>query len=120
MRASRNCWEKNRYPLAMEHRLTRQDCKNWMARNGYPTPPRSACLGCPYRSIDEWRAVKEDAHAWYQVVQYDKAIRFAAGMEEATYLHRSCKPIDEVDFGAQANEHQIDLWGNECDGMCGV
>ena len=32
------------------------------------------------------------------------------------YTHRSCKPLDEVDF--DLNKNQLDMFENECDGVC--
>ena len=34
------------------------------------------------------------------------------------YTHRSCKPLDEVNFNPDDN--QLDMFNNECEGMCGV
>jgi hypothetical protein len=36
------------------------------------------------------------------------------------YLHRSLKPLEEVDFRNAEDFGQIDAFGNECEGMCGV
>ena len=33
------------------------------------------------------------------------------------YLHNSCKPLDEVHFDVNKS---LDLFGNECEGMCGI
>ena len=32
-------------------------------------------------------------------------------------MHRSCKNLDEVKF---KDDEQLDLFNNECEGMCGV
>jgi hypothetical protein len=29
-------------------------------------------------------------------------------------------PLDQADLSTPADRGQLDLWGNECDGMCGV
>ena len=34
------------------------------------------------------------------------------------YLHREAIPIDEVDFNKK-KDNQLDLFNNECEGMCG-
>ena len=36
------------------------------------------------------------------------------------YLHRSCVPLDEADLDTPADKGQLDLFADECDGMCGV
>lgn len=40
------------------------------------------------------------------------------GQEQPAFVHRSCRPLDEVDFDPQRD--QVDLFVNECEGMCGV
>jgi len=36
------------------------------------------------------------------------------------FLHRSCLPLDEADIDTLADKGQLDLFADECDGMCGV
>ncbi len=38
---------------------------------------------------------------------------------EAAFLHRSLKPLDEVAFKGD-DPNQISLFDNECEGICGV
>jgi len=118
----------NVYPL-IDKKLSRTDCLNWITKQGYPTPPRSACTFCPFHSTHEWQELKKDKKEWDKVVELDKAIRSQerfnkkSGAETLTdeiYLHRSCKPIDEIDFNEQ--DKQQDLFygmNNECEGYCG-
>lgn len=112
-------WRRNRYPL-IEKRMTRGHCLEWMSRNGYPQPPRSACLGCPFHSDEEWQRIKDGpAYEWADVVEFDAAIRHAGGMRGDTFLHRSCKPIAEIEFNTVAASGQYSML-DECEGMCGV
>ncbi len=115
----------NVYPL-VDAKLSREDCKKWMKEKGYPTPPRSACTFCPYHSTEEWLKVKQNKEEWAEVVAMDKALRNperfkvggqSAAIKDELYLHRSCVPIDQVDFGKE--DPQLDLFNNECEGMCG-
>lgn len=105
------------FPL-LEFELSRQDCLDWMKEQGYPLPPKSACIGCPYHSDKVWVEMKRnDKEAWNDAVDFDREIRNFPGLKGKAYLHRSCKPLDEVQF----NEHeQLDLFANECEGMCGL
>ncbi|BAQ89212.1 Phosphoadenosine phosphosulfate reductase like [uncultured Mediterranean phage uvMED] len=120
----------NEYPL-VDKKMTRQDCLQWLEDNFYPTPPRSACTFCPYHSNKEWLNIKNgDPEEWKEVVEMDKAIRSqerfkeknkgSGTLKDEIFLHRSCKPIDEVDF--EETSPQLDLFygfSNECEGMCG-
>lgn len=119
MKPSRHAWMEVRYPLAMEIGFTRHDCLRWMERNGYPRPPRSACIGCPFHSDHEWRDMRDNRpEEWRDAVEFDAAIRDAGGMRGKSYLHRSLTPLAEAPI--DGNTAQADLWGEECEGMCGV
>ena len=114
-------WIENDYPL-IDKRMTRGDCLEWMKRRGYPLPPRSACTICPMRKNAEWRWLKDnDPAGWKQAVEVDRAIR--NGMRgikaEAVYLHRSLKPLDQVDL-TNNDDRMGNLFMAECQGMCGV
>lgn len=117
MKPSRNKWQHHTWPL-IDARMTRADCLMWMQRNGYPQPPKSSCLGCPYHSDRQWQEIKNGpANEWADVVAMDKAIRIVPKMRLEQFMHRSCKPIDQVQF---SDETQVDMFGNECEGLCGV
>lgn len=125
MKPSREPWMIVRYPLAMEIRMTRNDCLNWMERKGYPKPPRSACIGCPFHNDQEWLRMKQERPDEFKdACQFDDSIRRAGGMRGNTYLHRLCIPLREVDLEGRVKSHTGDLplhpMGNECEGMCGV
>jgi hypothetical protein len=57
-------WQINRWPL-IEQGVTRLDCLRWLERHGYPQPPKSACIGCPFHSDDHWRRMRaRDPDVW--------------------------------------------------------
>lgn len=116
MKPARNLWQHHTWPL-IDMRMTRADCLVWMERAGYPRPPKSSCLGCPYHSDQQWQEIKAVPEEWADVVEVDAAIRETPKMRLKQFMHRSCKPIDQVQF---SNENQIDMFINECEGMCGV
>jgi len=121
MKPSMEDWQINRFPL-IEQRLSRHDCLMWLQRYGYPKPPKSACIGCPYHSDAEWRRLRTvDPAGWADAVDLDKAIRNGLrGIYGEMYLHRSGVPLDQVDLSTDADRGQLDLWPNECEGMCGL
>jgi len=47
MKESREKRIKHRWPL-VDLGMKRHNCLRWMERNGFPKPPRSACVYCPY------------------------------------------------------------------------
>jgi len=127
MKVSRDAWCQMRWPL-IEMRMSRHDCLEWMKKNGYPEPPRSACTFCPFHSDAEWRRIKSGMpDEFADVVNFEKRMQEVAkedGLLQYTpYLHPSCKPIGEVDFRSDDEKGQLLLWNsmqNECEGMCGV
>lgn len=113
----------NLFPL-VEKRMTRGDCVAWLKRNGYTTPPKSACYFCPYTSDERWMQMKREApEEWARAVAFDyslrkrRATKLAAGIKGEIFVHRSMKPLEFADLG---DEQTIDMFGNECEGMCGV
>ena len=80
----------------------------------------SACLCCPFNSEAEWLDIKNgDPEEWKDVVEFDNAIRKLGGDRGDLFLHRSCQPLEEVDFFTLENAGQMSLL-DECEGMCGV
>ena len=125
MKDSRYPWVGNRFPL-IEMQMTRRDCKDWMRKKGYPEPPRSACYYCPFHGFKEWKDLRDkDPDAFKDAVDFDKNLRernrIFSKKKMTVYLHKSCKPLDEVDFDDDKDKGQL-TWDfkAECEGMCGV
>lgn len=117
---SNEVWNANQFPL-LDARMSRQDCLRWMERHGYPAPPKSSCLGCPYHSDAQWRAIKADPEAWADVIEIDAIIRQPVrGIKGQQFMHRRLLPLAEVDFSTAEERGQVNLFENECEGICGV
>lgn len=119
MKPSREPWKIHRWPL-VDLGMSRNDCLRWMERKGYPLPPKSSCIGCPFHSDHEWRSIKADPTLWADALEVDNAIRQQPGMKARQFMHRSCKPLAEVDLSTAEDHGQVDMFNNECEGMCGV
>lgn len=121
MKPSRDSWCVNVWPL-IDRGMTRRDCLKWMEAKGFPKPPRSACVYCPYHSNAEWRRLKnEEPEEFQRAVDFEQRLQKAAEQTTFTsslYLHRSCVPLSEAPL-ADDDGHPS-LFGNECEGMCGV
>lgn len=126
MRDSRDKWAQNRYPL-VEKRMHRYDCKQWMQKNGFPDPPRSACIYCPFHSDEEWRRLRNEEPAEFaKAISFEKKLqqqhtKYATDLRMSVFLHKSCKPLGEIDFDSDEDKGQ-QTWDfmAECEGMCGV
>lgn len=114
-------WQVKRFPL-IEKRMSRQDCFAWLRRHGYPIPPKSSCIGCPFHDNGRWRHMRDhDADAWADAVEIDRVLRTGLrGIRGEVFLHRSCVPLDQADLSTSADRGQLDLFGYECEGMCGL
>lgn len=121
MKDSREGWIQHEWPL-VDMKMTRADCLAWMDAHGYPHPPKSSCTFCPYHDNAQWAATKADPEAWAQAVAIDRRIRdlWHGRVPSGLYLHRSLKPLEEIDFSKKAERREPDLFGNECEGICGV
>ena len=121
MKPSFEDWQVNRWPL-IERAMTRQDCLRWLERHGYPLPPKSSCVGCPFHSDDMWRRIRDhDPEGWDEAVTVDRAIRVGLrGIRGEVFLHRSAVPLDAADLSTPEDHGQLDMFGNECSGLCGV
>lgn len=126
MKDARFQWTQHRWPL-IERRMTRQNCLDWMNKNRYPEPPRSACYYCPFHSDREWRRLRDQNPVEFRLaIEFDKLLRqihrdHNKRLNMEVYLHNSCKPLDEIDFDSDEQKGQM-VWDfqAECEGMCGV
>lgn len=123
MKPSRNRYEIARWPL-IEQKKTRHDCIRWMESNGFPKPPRSACCFCPFHSDAEWiRLRDEEPESFERAARFEQLYQAAkrqTTMRGEVYLHASRVPLTQVDFSTEEERGQLNLFNNECEGMCGV
>lgn len=121
MKDSRVQYLKHRFPL-IDAWVTRDQCITWMRDNGYPDPPRSACVFCPYHNNAEWRRLRDqDPEAFARAVEFEKQYQQALArteMRDTPYLHPARIPLAEVDFDS-APDKEPSLFDNDCEGMCG-
>ena len=123
MKPSRDKWAQNRWPL-IEKEMSRHDCLRWMEAHGFPTPPRSACVYCPFHSDHEWKRLKnEQPDEFAKAVKFEKDLqavkRKTDKMNGVPFLHDSLVPLDEVDLSEDTTQGAFHFH-NECEGMCGV
>ena len=127
MKPSREQWITIRWPL-VELRMTKLDCRRWLEHHGYPIPPKSSCIGCPYHGNAYWREMRDQRpDEWADACAFDEALRTMpprrgerGEITKHRYLHRSRRPLREVDLSTLADHGQGDLFDAECSGVCGV
>ncbi len=114
MKPNKRKYITNIWPL-VDKRMTRWDCERWLTSHGYEVPPKSACVYCPYHSDTTWRLIRENKIDWQQAVDVDRELN-----KRGQFVHKSLKPLDQVDFSTDEDQGQQVMFGNECEGMCGV
>lgn len=125
MKPSRLTYIKHRWPL-IEKDMHRRHCLKWCEDRGHPRPPKSACTFCPYTDNARWRDMKaNDPESFADAVAIDEAIRGGmpgprAPKGDRWFVHSDRIPLAEVDLSTAEDRGQLDLFNNECEGMCGV
>jgi len=118
---SRDAWVDNSYPLIDPMKMSRSDCQSWWEQH-YPhvNLAKSACIGCPYRSDLSWRYMKENhPEDFDDACEFDDGIREVSDMRAKSYLHRSCKPLRDVNLNESQLGFDLDD-GVYCAGGCGL
>ena len=126
MKPSWYSWIENQWPL-IDKMMDRWACKDWLEDRGYQIPNKSACVFCPYRGPKEY-AVWREQHPdlFEEACQFDDMIRSKGtigAMKGQQYILRSLKPLRELPTLEELEgdgPKQPSLFGNECEGMCGV
>jgi len=116
MKDSRVKYTNHSWPL-IDMRMDRRQCRRWLEEHWPEKVPKSACIGCPFRRDSTWKELTQG--------EFEDAAQFEAGVQgsmserlgKVPYLHDSLVPLREA---VLSEEDQLDMFGNECEGMCGV
>lgn len=106
---SRVGWIRTTFPL-LDLGMDRQACLEWCDAHGFARPPKSACVGCPYRSDAGWIQMRDHApDEWADAVAYDRALREGQlpHVRDLVFLHSARVPLDQVALmpGRRACKH---------------
>jgi 3'-phosphoadenosine 5'-phosphosulfate sulfotransferase (PAPS reductase)/FAD synthetase len=108
-------WMDNLYPL-IELGWSRKDCYDYCLSHGV-IPSKSRCYFCPFTA--DWAVVKaKQPLEFAKAVEFDKLIRNSLALSAETFLHRSCKPLEEAVLLKEGFDY--DGFDSECSGHCGV
>lgn len=96
-------------PLVQIMPMNRHECQQLISKMGWPKAPKSRCWMCPNQRDEEWLELTAE--------ELQAAIQFERDMQKKdpnAWLHKSCKPLDQVVFSRTP-----DLLSNVChDGGC--
>lgn len=122
MKISTNKRRENYYPL-VDNYIRRADSIAYVKKWGIKMPQRSSCFFCPFHSDRYWQWLKE-----FHISEFERAVDFEKTVQNRQndyntsqiFLHRSCKPLDQVQF---TDENQLNMFPeliDECGGECGI
>jgi hypothetical protein len=129
VKQSQNKWEVKTYPL-IANNISRDNCVHYFKHKDLGTPPRSACIVCPYHSNKEWKRIKDNyPNEWKFAVEFDEWLRdensSSKGLDKfreqgsEQYLHTKKIPLKIVNLKSE-QDYQYSLFDDECEGICGV
>jgi hypothetical protein len=108
----------HRWPL-VDARLRRSNLVRWLEERGWATA-KSSCIGCPFHDDAFWLDMQKNRpDEFAEAAAFDRQIRQLPRLTHPTYLHRTLRPLDEVEFRHQ-DQMELDGFSEECEGMCGV
>lgn len=99
---------KHEFPL-LKIGWSRRDCIEYLTAKGWGSTPKSACVGCPFHSNEQWRDLRDNHPAeWADAVDFDAKMRNGSAGANANgqtlrgqmFLHRSLLPLAEAPLGA--------------------
>lgn len=112
---SRDPWCDLVHPL-VDAGVTKADEARLLREHGWPVPEKSACVYCPYHGDDYWRALRaRHPDDFERACQADEAMRTVSGARAQMFVHRSRRPLRQVQFGDAPG-----AFGNDCSGLCGA
>jgi hypothetical protein len=118
VKPSQLIWQVMEHPLVDLVDMDRDQCIEYVEATGLGTPPKSSCIGCPFHNNAMWLDMKKnDPESFADAVEIDELIRNHPKFNSQLFLHRKAIPLKDVEFHEQTD---IDLFINECEGMCGV
>jgi hypothetical protein len=118
MKDSRVKYTIHKFPL-IEARMNRNNCRFYLDKMGWENVPKSSCIGCPFHDDNYWNSMKQmSPNEFNDAVEFDAIIRDNPRLKDKVYLHRSGKPLKDIDF--ESDMSQFDMFLGECDGVCGL
>ena len=137
MKPSREPYFRSAWPL-IDLNMNREACIKYVQKLTGKTPPRSACHMCPYHNDGEWLRLKtEEPEAFDRAVAFERELQRVKSRTDnfgsTPFLHRTCVPIDAVDFAGRIAEKaakeaakpkqlsfEFGSFTEECLGLCGL
>lgn len=114
MKESGRKWLKHRWPL-VELRKSRGDCAAFLQTVTSWRVPKSACVYCPFKDRQRWSASQANFQDMEKINRVESVL-----IPRKEFLTSALKPVADVDFSSEEERGQLNMFNNECEGMCGV
>jgi hypothetical protein len=113
-------WRVAEHPLVEVLSVDRSHCIAYVEKLGLGTMYGSSCVGCPFHDNHMWLEIKQkDPKGFEEACDIDDMLREGLRLKNKVFLHKSRKPLREVDL--QEDQTTIfDDFTNECSGFCGL
>jgi hypothetical protein len=112
------------HPLIEKLHMSRAQCILYLTRKGI-SAPRSACIFCPFRNAHDWQELTASERG--KVIEFDATIEAGyqahgkyGGLRDRPYLRPDLRQFMTLEDFDKPDTGQLDLWDNECSGICGV
>ena len=120
---SREEYIHNHHPF-LEMDVSRAQLMDWFERQ-YPTHqlPRSACIGCPYRTNAEWKDLQnQDPQSFEDAAFVDDALRRLPNLRAISKVEMflSSKRIPIRELNLDQTPTTAELHRQECEGVCWI
>ena len=56
---------------------------------------------------------------WKDATEFDRSMRDKGG-DKDLFVHQDCVPLEDADLRDAEERGQLNLFINECEGMCGI
>lgn len=124
VKESRIPFIRQEHPL-VDNGIDRNYCASALRQSTGQEAPRSACKKCPFHADVEWLKQRNEAPSDFaESVAFEQQLQEAASRQNAVegvpYLHEQCVPLDQVKLDSGPSHQQVNLFNNECEGLCGV
>jgi hypothetical protein len=112
----------NYYPL-VDLFIRRNESINYVNKLGLKPPQRSSCFFCPFHSNLYWQWLKDFYSDEFQrAVDFEKTVQTRQNdySTDKIFLHKACKPLDQIQFSDKDQLNMFPELIDECGGECGI
>ena len=106
----------------IDKKMTRDDCKKYIIKQGFPVPPKSGCFYCPFQRLDQWKQLRNNhSDLWERAIRLERNGSLYPKLTLSNFKKKG-KPLTlkQVDkqLGKSLYDYDYDPANEECSGAC--